>query len=120
MKAQRGSASVVLNALIAQHAYFVIGLLRTGFGNVKINNGELVRHCEVAIHHLEWLVDQLDDSFMIATCQSLMEAFRECLVHQTLAGLRSQYRLPVRYFIERFGTRELVRELLYKREKAMV
>ncbi len=120
MKAQRKPAPVILNALIAQHAYFVIGLLRIGLGRIKVNDAELIHHCEVAVYHLESLIDQLDDAFMIATCQSLIQAFRECIAHQNLLSLQNHYRLPARYFIERFGTRELVREFLNKREKVMV
>jgi len=120
VKFQSRTVPVLTNALTAQHANAVIGVVQAIFVDVKYSPGELLRNCEASIRHLEWLTDQLDDAFMVATCLSLIEAFQEAVRVHSLSGLRRHYKLPVRYFIQRFGARELLQDLLSKNAEVLI
>lgn len=108
------------NRLLAQYAGKVINVVNVEcFGAGTVSN-DLRQTCKVSIRNLERLSEILDDAFMIATCQSLIEAFKEAEQLGHLDGLVRQYGLPLRYFLKRFRARDLTESGFLPKRRVMV
>ena len=119
----RGRHRVLLNQSVAasisngfddsasQHTNSILIVISSELACAKPAANSLVKDSERALKHLYWLADSLEDAFMAATCRSLIQGFEEVVISHDLNYLLTQYKLPLRYFIQKYGNRELARQL---------